>query len=76
LIKPDEDWTVQNFSAFIQDSLICLEMFFISFFHAYAFGYSQFKDAEVEPLLTEIRRDPVAFVKPGTCRRSHGISHG
>lgn len=63
-IKADEDWTVQNFSAYIQDSLICVEMFIISFGHAYAFGYSQFKDAEVEPLLTEISRDPVGFVKP------------
>ena len=65
-IKADQDWTVQNFSAFIQDSLICLEMFIISFGHAYAFGYVEYKDVEVAPLLTEIRRDPVGIIKPGT----------
>jgi hypothetical protein len=64
-IKPDQDWTVQYFSLFIQDSLICVEMFFVAIAHGYAFGYVQYKDAEVEPLFVEIRKSGVSAIKPG-----------
>ena len=65
-IKPDQDWSISDFSLFIQDSLICVEMFFVAIAHGYAFGYIQYKDAEVEPLFVELRKSGVSAFKPGT----------
>eukprot|EP00339_Tiarina_fusa_P019214 CAMPEP_0116996380 /NCGR_PEP_ID=MMETSP0472-20121206/201_1 /TAXON_ID=693140 ORGANISM="Tiarina fusus, Strain LIS" /NCGR_SAMPLE_ID=MMETSP0472 /ASSEMBLY_ACC=CAM_ASM_000603 /LENGTH=201 /DNA_ID=CAMNT_0004694973 /DNA_START=459 /DNA_END=1064 /DNA_ORIENTATION=+ len=46
VIKEQPGWSVDNLSVFIQDALICVEMFLLSLFLTYAFGYEDFRDAE------------------------------
>ena len=47
VIKEQPGWTVDNLSVFIQDALICIEMFLLSLFFTYAFSYEEFLDADV-----------------------------
>ena len=47
VIKEQPGWTVDNLSAFIQDALICVEMFVLSLCLGYAFGYHDFRDPEL-----------------------------
>jgi len=48
----------------IQDATICVEMFFISIAHAYAFGYSQYRDSSSVPILEELKTNPIYTITP------------
>jgi len=60
IIKEQPGWTVDNLSVFIQDALICTEMFILSLFFTYAFSYEEFLDSDihqkkgVKPLLSSV----------------------
>lgn len=57
-IQEQEGWTVDNLSSFIQDALICVEMFLLSLALGYAFGYEEYLDPDAglfKPVLRNIR---------------------
>lgn len=61
VIKEQPGWSVDNLSVFIQDALICIEMFLLSLFLSYAFDYEDFRDVDmsntsIKPLLSNAVR--------------------
>ena len=66
VIKEQPGWTVDNLSVFIQDALICVEMFLLSLFLTYAFGYEDFRDADAygKPALKRVMTSTAQVVSP------------
>merc|ERR1712137_776540 len=60
VLKAQPGWSVDNLSDFIQNALICVEMFILSFFIIYAFGFEYFLDPNVESIL----KTPKSAIKP------------
>jgi hypothetical protein len=64
-ISGNDNWTVTDLSTYIQDSLICYEMFLISFCLVYAFGYYQYFNPESGSLVSDLRSNPIGgVIKP------------
>ena len=59
VIKAQPGWSSDSLSIFIQDALICIEMFLLVLYFTYAFSYEEFLDPDyqrkgISPLLTSV----------------------
>merc|ERR1712137_151014 len=66
VIKDQPGWSVENLSVFIQDALICIEMFILSLYFTYAFSYEEFRDSGLydRPAISPILRSVADVVSP------------
>ena len=60
VIQPEENYTVENLSSFIQDALICVEMFVLSLAMTYAFNPEIYLDTNSESFLV----NPTGAIRP------------
>eukprot|EP01095_Lingulamoeba_sp_RSL-Kostka_P008957 TRINITY_DN3054_c3_g1_i1.p1 TRINITY_DN3054_c3_g1~~TRINITY_DN3054_c3_g1_i1.p1 ORF type:complete len:397 (+),score=122.09 TRINITY_DN3054_c3_g1_i1:61-1251(+) len=59
-----KDYPIDVESTYIEDGIVCIEMLFISIAMAYAFGYEQYRNLEMKPLMDQISVSPASVVTP------------